>query len=121
MMEQLTEVDYKILNLLYIDGFGIPEIAKVTETSPTYIYQLLKKDAVQPLVKEFIDINEQELLGLELKSTSVLRSHLSSDSEEIQHKAIDKLFKRQGKYKEQVKHEISLEDELRKFLNRDEE
>jgi hypothetical protein len=112
----LTEKDYEILNLLYVEGCSIPAIAKVVGLDRRYIISLLDRQEVQPLINEFIKANEAELLGLEMKATEVLRAHMDSDSEDIQNKAVDKIYRRNGKYKETKDVHVTIEDVLRTFL-----
>ena len=113
----LTEKDYEILNLLYVEGCSIPAIAKVVGVDRKYVIALLDRQEVQPLINDFIKANEAELLGLEMKATEVLRSHMDSDSEDIQNKAVDKIYRRMGKYKETKDVHVTIEDVLRTFLD----
>lgn len=115
----LSDRDYKILNLLYIDAMPVTDIARVTQVDRSYISRLLSREEVQPLVNEFIKLNEAELSSLELKATEVLRTHMDSESEDIQNKAVDKVYRRLGKYKESKDINITVEDVLRTYLSSD--
>lgn len=117
MVEPLTDVDYEILNRIYIEGSSIQQLTEVLSLSSKYIPSLLSRESVQPLIKEVIRMNEEELLGLEIKATSVLRAHLVSDSPEIQQKAIDKIYKRNGAYKQSVDVTVTAEDVIKKYMD----
>ena len=57
----LTDREYDILNLLYVDGVPAKEVCKVVKCSPQFLNALLAKEEVQPVLQEFIKINEAEL------------------------------------------------------------
>ena len=100
----------------HLQGASNIEIAASLGCSQGYVSQVLHNPTVVPILQRCYDEYEREFQALTPLCISALRSNLECEEGNLQLKAVDLTFKRQGAYDRAIDTGTTAEDVIEKIL-----
>lgn len=112
--KKLTDVA-RLAIMLHLEGLTHQDIARETGYSPQWVSMILRSNAAQEVINDYLDFMDQEFRALYKRSINAIRSALDSENETVALRAADMFLRAHGKYAEKRDSADTAEDLIKRI------